>query len=92
VADTEEKREKGLMDQTAETLKAAGVDGMVFRFATTSFRTFWNKNTLINLDLYWIQNGMVQGISPLPSITESESIVTVGSPAAVDTVVELLHK
>ena len=31
-----------------------GLDGMLFQFPDKKIRTFWNKNTVSNLDLYWI--------------------------------------
>src|SRR3990167_7212503 len=50
VADTPEKWEKGLMFFR----KLDGVDGMIFIFPDKQPRIFWNKNTLMDLDLLWI--------------------------------------
>ena len=56
----------------------------------SSARTFWNKNTLIPLDLIWIVDGQVVGVSSLSSIIQSgNQIVSMSSPDAVDWVVEV---
>lgn len=85
IADTEEKRTKGLMGVTS--LEADS--GMLFIFPDSSPRTFWNKDTLIPLDLIWIANEHVVGISSLPSVMQSNNqIVTISSPEAANWVVE----
>src|SRR5438105_15223281 len=55
VADTPQKMEKGLMYYR----KLNGVDGMIFKFPRSDYQNFWNKNTLMDLTLYWINNGEV---------------------------------
>ena len=86
IADTQEKRTQGLMGISELTPNA----GMIFIFPELLPRTFWNKNTLIPLDLIWIAGGQVVGVSALPSITESNNqIVSVPSPRAIDTVLEV---
>ena len=86
IADTEEKRTLGLMGVT----KLATDSGMLFIFPDSSARTFWNKNTLIPLDLIWIVDGQVVGVSSLSSIIQSgNQIVSMSSPDAVDWVVEV---
>lgn len=86
VADTREKRTKGLMG-----VADLGPDaGMLFMFPNASPRTFWNKNTLIPLDLIWISSGRVIGVSSLPSIAESgNKIISLSSPSAADWVLEV---
>src|SRR3989339_1117504 len=84
LADTPDHRQQGLMFVRKPT---KGFDGMVFRFPDTQSRTFWNKNTYVDLKLYWMIHGDVIGTSELPSIEKSNHIVTVDSPSAVDTVV-----
>lgn len=84
VADTTEKRTRGLMN-----ISKLGADaGMIFIFPDASSRTFWNKNTLVSLDLIWIADGQVMGVSMLPAITQSGDIVYMSSPGAVNDVVE----
>ena len=50
VADTKEKRTKGLMNRTS--LDKDG--GMIFIFGNSSIYPFWMKNTLISLDIIWL--------------------------------------
>lgn len=85
VADRPDKWEKGLMYYK----KLNGVDGMVFIFPDEKNRNFWNKNTYLDLTLYWIDKGEVTGKSSLPSIEKTQNIMTVSSPGKADTVVEL---
>ncbi|MBI2641490.1 DUF192 domain-containing protein [Candidatus Roizmanbacteria bacterium] len=85
VADTSEKWELGLMNIS----KLQGVDGMIFIFPKREYKTFWNKNTRMDLDVYWIDGENVVGKSFLPSIKKSGEIFTVNSPQEVDKVVEL---
>ncbi len=85
VADTPRKWEAGLMYYRKLPL----VQGMIFLFPNRGLRTFWNKNTYINLTLYWLDGDSVVGKTPLPSIEKSGSIVFVSSPRPVDKVVEL---
>ncbi|MDP4011968.1 MAG: DUF192 domain-containing protein, partial [Candidatus Roizmanbacteria bacterium] len=87
IADTPDHMQQGLMFVRKPT---EGFDGMVFRFPDKQSRTFWNKNTLEDLQLYWMADGEVIGTSDLPSIEKSVSIVTVSSPAPADTVVEII--
>ncbi len=85
VADNPEKWKKGLMNFR----KLDGVDGMIFIFPDKQYRTFWNGDTFMNLDLYWIDGDKVVGKSFLPSIEKSKEIINVYSPKEVNKVVEL---
>lgn len=85
VADTPEKWGQGLMFFR----KLKGVDGMIFIFPDKQKRTFWNKNTFMDLDLYWIDDNKVVGKSSLPSIEKSKKIITVESLKRIDKVIEL---
>jgi len=64
---------------------------MVFRFQDQETRNFWNKNTFVDLKLYWMLDGEAIGTSDLPSIERSQDIVTVFSPGPADTVVEIIQ-
>src|SRR3989338_3371740 len=86
IADTQEKQEKGLMYVTS--LK--NYDGMIFTYPQPRNLSFWNKNTLVDLDLYWIVNDRVVRKETLPSINRSNNIVTLNSPGEVDKVVEII--
>jgi len=85
VAKTPAEREKGLMFYR----KLDDADGMIFLFDDKNYRTFWNKNTLMNLNIYWIADNKIIGKDFLPSVEKSKNIVTVSSPKPVDKVVEL---
>ena len=85
VADTQEKQTKGLMN--VRSLK--GVDGMIFVFRGQEERTFWNENTLMDLDVYWLSEKKVVGQDFLPSVEKNKSIVVISSPPKVDTVIEI---
>lgn len=88
VADTQEKWTKGLM----YVRHLENIDGMIFVFPESQEHSFWNENTLMDLDVYWIKDDKVVGKSFLPSIEKSKKKVIVNSPTAVDTVVELVNK
>jgi len=88
VADTPQKWKKGLMYYH----KLQGVNGMIFLFPDKQYRTFWNKNTHMDLNLYWFDNDSVVGKDSLPSIDISKKIVVVNSPKAVNKVIELEKK
>ena len=85
VADTPEKWQRGLM----YFRKLEGVDGMIFIFPEKELRTFWNKNTFMNLDLYWLDDDRIVGKSFLSLIEKSKEIITVSSPKEVNKVIEL---
>ena len=86
VADGESEWEKGLM--SIRQLKNA--DGMMFVFPDKKQRVFWNKNTFVDLDVYWILDDEIVGRDFLPSIEESDGFVYVSSPAPVNKVVEIV--
>ena len=86
IADTDEKKTMGLM----YVKKLRKYDGMIFLFNDKDYRTFWNKNTLIDLTLYWIDGDRVMGKSELSSINKTKNIATVSSQAQVDKVIEIL--
>ncbi len=88
VADTPQKREKGLM----YVRNLRGIDGMIFIYQDSEIRGFWNKNTYLDLDLYWINDGKVVGETFLPSIDKSKKIVRFFSPVPVNKVIELKTK
>ena len=89
VADTPQKWEQGLMYLREPS---EDFDGMVFQFVGSTSHTFWNKNTYLDLKLYWMQDDRVVGESNLPAIDSSNTVRTVQSPGPVDTVVEIIEK
>ncbi len=88
VADKPKKWEYGLMYKR----KLKDVDGMLFIFPTKEERVFYNKNTYLDLDIYWIDGSSVVGKSFLPSIKKSGIVVYIPSKVKVDKVVELVRK
>ena len=77
LARTEPERRKGLMDRASLPEDA----GMLFIFDASSVQSFWMKNTLIPLDMIFIDDdglvvGIVEGATPL-TLTER----TVGKPS-----------
>ena len=86
-AKTAPEWEKGLMN----VRQLDNADGMIFIFPDKQTRTFWNKNTLVDLDLYWLDDERIVGKSYLPSIEKSKDIVQVSSPAPANKVVELVR-
>ncbi len=89
VADTPSKWEQGLM-YVRSTSDIRGADGMIFLFNDASVKSFWNKNTVSDLDVYWILDDAVVGTGFLPSIEKSNSLVTISSPKGVNKVVEIV--
>lgn len=86
VADDEKKRERGLMNVT----KLDGYDGMIFIFPVTEYVTFWNKDTIADLNLYWINGDKVIGKDDLPSINKTKREMIIQSPGSVNKVVEII--
>ncbi len=89
IADTPVKQRQGLMHVRSKE-DIGGADGMIFVFKDKSIRTFWNMNTVSDLDLYWLSGDEVVGKTELPSIEKSGTVITVTSPPGVNRVVELL--
>ena len=90
IADTPEKWEKGLMFVNNKK-DIGGADGMVFIFPKKERLTFWNKNTFVDLDLYWLNDDKVVGKTSLLSIEKSKEIITVDSLKEVNKVIEIIH-
>ncbi len=88
IADSAEEHSKGLMN----VRKLSNADGMVFLFEDSQVRTFWNQNTLVDLDVYWMQDDEVVGKSFLPSIDQTKAPITIDSKVPVNRVVEVIRK
>jgi len=86
IADSPAEWEKGLMFYK----KPVNFDGMIFIFPEKQVRTFWNKNTYMDLDIYWMDDGKIIGKSLLPSILKTKKIITVSS-GKVNQVVEIIR-
>jgi hypothetical protein len=60
VVDTPELRERGLSGRPA----LGEYEGMLFLFPTPQIQTFWMKGMNFPLDILWIREGRIVGISP----------------------------
>ena len=85
-ASNQEQWEKGLMFYK----KPVNFDGMIFISPNKETRSFWNKNTYLDLDLYWMNEDKIVGKSFLPSILKSENLVTISSEEEINRVVEIV--
>ena len=85
IADTNDSRAQGL--QNVETLNTD--EGMMFTFEDgPSVEHFWNKNTLMHLNVVWVRDNIIIGVDELlPEPTNGRMIV--GSPERVNAVLEI---
>lgn len=83
VADDEAKRVLGLQN----VLRLPKDTGMLFIFDKPDHYCFWNKNTLLNLKLIFINKGKIVQESKLPSI--KNGLVTICASLEADSVVEI---
>lgn len=70
--------------------KPVDFDGMIFIFPDKKIRSFWNKNTFLDLEIYWFDNEKLLGKNSLPSIEKSKKIIILTSPGPVNRVVEII--
>lgn len=85
-ANNSEEWEKGLMN----IKKPVNFDGMIFIFPTKEIKSFWNQNTYVDLDIYWMNDDKIVGKSFLPSILNSKKVIFVESSEKVNRVVEII--
>jgi hypothetical protein len=85
-AETPSQWQQGLM----YIKKPVDYDGMIFIFPDKDIRNFWNKNTFVDLDVYWLDDDKIVGKDFLPAITNSKNIVRITSPAPVNIVLEII--
>jgi len=90
IAKTPLEHQKGLMFYRSKK-ELKGADGMIFIFSNKNYRTFWNKNTFLDLDVYWIDGDRIVGKDFLPSIEKTKEILTINSPKPVNKVVEIVR-
>ena len=84
IAKTPADRELGLQNVTS----IRPDEGMLFVFENPNEVAFWNKNTLLDLDLIWINNFQVVGVGSLPK-EPGRGRVTINSPEKVNFVIEV---
>jgi poly-gamma-glutamate synthesis protein (capsule biosynthesis protein) len=85
-AKTPEEWQKGLMF----VKKPSDYDGMIFVFPDRQIRSFWNQNTFVDLDIYWLDNDKIIGMDKLESIEKTKNVKTIQSPGPVNKVIELI--
>lgn len=90
VAETDEKHAQGLMNVKSRS-DICGHDGMIFVFQNIGIQTFWNQNTLVDLDLYWMVGDRVIREDKLLNITDN-GMKIYSSLLPVDRVVEIISK
>ena len=56
-ANNQQEWERGLMYYK----KPVDFDGMIFIFPDKQVRSFWNKNTYVDLDIYWMDGETIVG-------------------------------
>lgn len=86
VAKTPQEQEVGLMGRTS----LADDQGMLFVFSPARPTQFWMKNTLINLDMVFLNKGIVKSIAANVPPCTSDPCPTYGSTSdVIDQVIEL---
>jgi len=85
LARTEARRELGLSHRDA-----IGSDGMLFVFSEPQQATFWMKDMRFALDMVWIDEGLVTGVSrDVPPPVDGHELETRESPSPVTYVLEV---
>lgn len=86
VARTPAAQGRGLMGRTE---LPAGT-GMLFVWPEAADRTFWMRDTLIPLDIAWVQDGRVRGVTAMQPCEEAQAAdcERYPSPGPVDAAIE----
>ncbi|ASQ90590.1 hypothetical protein CHL67_06335 [Prosthecochloris sp. GSB1] len=78
IADTPEKRKKGLMGRRL----LGKNEGMLFAYDDSSIRHFWMKNTVIHLDIAFMDRHMVIGsVVSTGALNDSATVYSSSAPA-----------
>ncbi len=88
VADEQEEWARGL----SGIYELKDADGMIFIFPDKQIRHFWNKDTHLDLVVYWLLDDEIVGVDYLPSIEKTEEVITITSPKEVNKVIEYVIK
>jgi len=67
-------------------------DGMIFIFPEKAERIFWNKNTYLDLEVYWLDDDKILGKDSLESIEKTKEVKFIRSPFPVNRVIEIIKK
>jgi uncharacterized membrane protein (UPF0127 family) len=86
IVDTPLLRMRGLSGRPA----LAPEDGMLFLFETPRIQSFWMKDMLFEIDILWIRDGRIVGITPnLPLPKSPRELPQFASPVPCDVVLEV---
>jgi len=85
-AKTPEEWQRGLMF----VKKPVDYDGMIFIFPDKQIRSFWNQNTFVDLDIYWLEDDKIIKKDSLPSIIKTQKSIIITSLLPVNKVVEII--
>lgn len=85
IADDPTERAQGL----SGTPSLADDEGMLFIFNEPAIQSFWMKDMQIPLDMIWIRDGVVVGISADVPVWENGQITRRSSGEPADTVLEV---
>lgn len=86
VADDPDERRRGLMGRE----DVPDGTGMLFLFEEAAPRSFWMKDTLVPLDIAWIRDGHVVGVTTMPPCgSGTPQCPSYPSPGPVDAALEV---
>lgn len=88
IADNKKEWERGLMFIRCP----CDFDGMIFIFPDKEIRYFWNKNTFVDLIVYWLDDDKIIGKEYLPSIEKTKEIKIINSRLPVNKVIEIIKQ
>ena len=88
IARNEQEWKKGL----SGIYELSDYDGMIFLFPKKEIRRFWNKDTHLDLLVYWLDDDKIIGQGYLPSIEKTKDILEIISPAPVNKVIEVKNE
>lgn len=78
------KRQQGLSGREA----LGESEGMLFIFEHEEAQSFWNKDMKFPIDVLWLAQGAVVGMSPLPAYDGTTPVI-ITSPTPIDVVLEV---
>jgi uncharacterized membrane protein (UPF0127 family) len=85
IANTETARMQGLSNRPLLSENR----GMFFLFNEAGYHTFWMKDMRFSLDIIWMREGMVVGITENALPEGANPVKIYASPTAVDSVLEV---
>jgi len=89
IAKNSNQWQRGLMNLRSKK-DLRGAEGMIFLFPNKDYRSFWNENTYLDLNVYWLDGDKVIGKDFLPNILKTNELKIINSPGKVDKVIEII--